>query len=564
MSDQNNLPPPADLIVAGVPVYGAAHAPSGADALAVAKGRIVAVGREADIIRHAGPHTQIIRPQRGCIIPGLVDGHAHMDREGLKTLWPSLDGANDREAIVERIADLAGKARPGEWIITMPLGGGPSYAGVTGFLQNGLPDRHDLDRAAPDNPVYIRSIWGYWRPVPPLVSIANSKALAFAGIDRNSVPPSSDVTIVRDDDGEPTGVFLENTTMPIVELTLMACAPHFTMAQRASALVRSMEIYNSFGTTGVYEGHGASDELAETYRDIGGSGRDSVRARLVFSPAWNRDNPGEAAALLRDWHRSAKKRYDNAGLMRISGLYAEIDEGKSNWLRAAAAPQTGWAGFHYDCGLPRAALFEVLEEAARQKIQVSCIAANVPPLYEEVDKKIPVGGLRWAWGHIGVVSNEEIARARDLGMVLVTHTNRHIGRQGSQHLARLGAAQADQIVPMRKLLDAGVPAALGSDNVPPSLWHPISHVVTRRDGFTGQVIAPSQALSRAEALNCATVNGAYLAGMEEEIGILEPGKRADFIVLDRDYFSVPDEEIAGSEADIAVVNGKIVYERSTH
>ncbi len=554
----------ADIIIEGAPVYGEPAAPHGADAVAIGGGRILAAGRSTELIAQHGPAKRVIRLAGGCIIPGLIDGHAPLDREGLKTIWPSLDGANDKPAVLERIAEIAARTLPGEWIVTMPLGGGPGYAGIDGFLDGGLPDRWELDAAAPENPVYICSIWGCWRPKPPLVSIANSRALALAGVDRHTRPPSPLVTIVRDNrNGEPNGVFLEDTTMPIVELTLMACALHFTPEQRVEALARSMSIYNGFGTTGIYEGHGASPALVEAYRQLGARNGHSVRARLTFSPSWSGQDLTMASQLVADWAQSLRKRGSDSHLMTMDGFYAEIDETRGNWVRAPAAPQTGWAGFNYDCGLPREQLKQVLVEAARNRLQVSCIFAAIPPLFEEIHKIAPIDGLRWAWGHIGVVSDDEIRRACDLGLVVVTHTNRHIGRQGSLHRARLGAEQEDTIVPLRKLLDAGVPVSFGSDNVPPSLWNPVSHAVSRRDGFTGEVIAPLQKLSRAEALYCATWNAAYLCGQEAETGSIEAGKRADIVVLDRDYMSVPEEEIPAIRAQWVICDGSVVLEPPT-
>lgn len=549
----------ADLIIAGVPVYGAPGAPAGSDAVAIAGDKIIGVGR-ADVLQAmCGPATRVIRPRRGCLIPGLVDSHAHLDREGLKSIWPSLDGARNKKAVLERIASIARRTPPGEWIVTMPLGGAPSYAGIDDFLVDGLPDRWDLDEVAPDNPVYIRSIWGYWRPKPPLVSIANSRALELAGIDRNTGSPSPQVAILRDERrDEPSGIFLEDTTMPIIELTLMACAPHFTPEQRVAALARSMAVYNRFGTTGVFEGHGAAPELIEAYRKLGAGCGHSVRARLTVSPSWSSSDPAAARQLVADWANSLRRRGSASHLMTLDGLYAEIDEKRENWVRATAAPQTGWAGFLYDCGLPRDDLKDVLVEAARNRLQVSCIFASIPPLYEEVHKIAPIDGLRWAWGHIGVVVQEEIERARDLGLVVVTHTNRHIAKQGSVHRARLGAEKEDTIVPLRRFLDAGVPVSLGSDNVPPSLWHPVSHAVMRRDGFTGETIAPSQKLTREEALHCATWNGAYLCGGENEFGSIEVGKLADIVVLDRDYMAVAEEEIAQISADTVISDGRLV------
>src|SRR5207302_1260612 len=107
-----------------------------------------------------------------------------------KTVFPSLGPVRSISDIQDRIAALARGKKPGEWIVTMPIGDPPYYWDVPGILAEGrLPNRHELDKAAPDNPVYIRPIWGFWRHTPPLVSVANSRALLEAGITRDTVAP---------------------------------------------------------------------------------------------------------------------------------------------------------------------------------------------------------------------------------------------------------------------------------------------------------------------------------------------------------------------------------------
>ncbi len=553
----------ADLIVSGVPVYGATRLTSPADAIAIKDGRVHEVGRQDTINRYKGADTKIIQPQKGCVIPGLIDGHAHMDREGLKKILPSLDGAESKEAVLDAILLEVAKKKPGEWIVTMPIGTAPSYVETQEFDESGYPDRHDLDQIAPDNPVYIRAIWGYWRARAPLVSVANSKALELAGVGPKTPPPSDQVEIAKDaKTGLPTGVFLENTMMPIVELTLLSCVPNFTYDDRLQGLRRSMSIYNSFGTTSVFEGHGVASDVITGYHTLSQQGKASVRANLILSPRWSEVTETGLAEHLRDLADWLARQGYNSEFLNISGLYAEIDEEKANWVRASAAPQTGWAGFNYDCGLPRKALKEVLLEAARLKMRVSCIFATVAELFEEVHREVSIDGLRWSWGHLATLTDDEIKRARDLGLVMVTHTNRHIRKMGSNHRQRLGAEMENQIVPLRRLLDAGVPVSLATDNVPPTLFNPIYHAVARRDENTGEVVAPEQKLSREEALHCATWGGAYLAGQENHVGTLEPGKLADLVLLNDDLMSVPEDEIPNLHAEQTIVNGKIVFENN--
>ena len=249
-----------DLIVHNGKAVTADAAVTIADGLAVRGSRILAVGGGPALLDAADARTKIIDLGGRTVVPGFFDGHAHMDREGLTEIYPSLKDAHCIDDILQIIESLVAAAGPGEWIVTMPLGAPPNYLGTASDLTDGrFPDRHDLDKGAPDNPVYIRPVWGYWRHdmAEPLVSVANSKALELAGVDPKTPPPSDQVEIAKAaKTGLPTGVFLENTMMPIVELTLLSCVPNFTYDDRLQGLRRSMSIYNSFGTTSVFEGHG--------------------------------------------------------------------------------------------------------------------------------------------------------------------------------------------------------------------------------------------------------------------------------------------------------------------
>jgi predicted amidohydrolase YtcJ len=230
-----------DLILYGGNVITVDPALRIAEAVAITADRITAVGTSSDIRRLAGTDTRRVDLHGRAVVPGLVDAHAHMDREGLKSLFPSLGGARSIDDVLQRIETLVKAAAPDDWIVTMPLGDPPYYFDVPGSLrEKRFPTRRDLDRVAPRNPVYIRAIWGYWRHTLPLVSIANSTALRLAGVTRDTVPPWDGIQIEKDPAGEPTGIFVEQTYIPVVELSLMAAAPRFTQQDRAQGLRESM------------------------------------------------------------------------------------------------------------------------------------------------------------------------------------------------------------------------------------------------------------------------------------------------------------------------------------
>jgi predicted amidohydrolase YtcJ len=175
-----------------------------ATALAVAGGRIAAFGDRGVVKPWRGRRTEIVDLRGATVIPGLVDAHAHLDREGLKSQYPSLARCRSIGDIQRLIRGQAAGTPKGQWVVTMPVGSPPFYQDAPSRLaENRGPTRADLDVAAPDHPVYVRGIWGYWNK-PPVYSIANSRALARAGVTRDTVPPPG-VEIVKDAAGEPTG-----------------------------------------------------------------------------------------------------------------------------------------------------------------------------------------------------------------------------------------------------------------------------------------------------------------------------------------------------------------------
>jgi predicted amidohydrolase YtcJ len=492
-----------------------------------------------------------------------------MDREGLKAVYPSLQGASSIDDVLSRIEALVKAAKPGEWIVTMPIGNPPSYWSPLETLKEGRwPTRWDLDQVAPCNPVFIRPIWGFWRHKLPLVSIANSRALEACGIGRTTNSPAPSVTLEKDSTGEPNGIFVENTYMSIVELTLMRPSGGFTRKDRVAALRNSMRAYNSVGTTSIFEEHGAAGELIAAYQSVREAGLLSVRTNLLFSPSWSALGDAPIANLLGTWGAWLGGKGLGDDYLRVGGLYALLEHEEDgprspleNKLRASASPYTGWAGFYYDAGLPREKLRNVLIEAARNDIRCAALSSDVLDLYEEVDRAVPIRDKRWILGHISTLTKEQVSRIRDLGLVVTTHTNRYVWRTGARLLEEVGAARENTIVPLASLRDAGVRVCLATDNVPVSLFYPIWQSVARIDRSTGDVIAPDEKISRADALRAATINGAHLTLEEGKKGSLERGKLADFVVLSDDPLRVDEDRIKDIEAELVVVGGRTVFER---
>jgi predicted amidohydrolase YtcJ len=531
-----------------------------AEAIAVAGERIIAVGQDAAMAAHTGPATRVIDLHGKAVVPGLVDAHAHMDREALRGVFPSLGRVRSIRDIQDRIAELARGKPAGEWIVTMPIGDPPYYFGVPDILaEKRWPTRQELDAAAPNHPVFIRSIWGHWRGTMPLVSIANTEALQRAGITRGTVSPVDTLTIEKDSNGDPTGVFVEREMAPIAELIWFREATAFTPEDRLRTLPQSARAYHAFGTTSIFEGHGIAAEVLRAYREVHRDRALTMRAALAFSANWSA-GATVLGPVVESWAAWLGRDGGGDDWLKMSGLYVHVGRERADELRASAAPYTGWAGFNAGHGLPRAQAKELLIQCAKQDIRAVMIGAANLDLYEEVDREIPLNGRRWVISHISTISPRDIERIVRMGLVLTTHTNGYLYKGLDAQAQRLPPERHGEIVPLRSLIDAGVKVALATDNVPVSLFMPIWQSIARTSYQTRQQVAPEQALGRADALRCATANGAYLTFDEHKKGSLEPGQLADLAVLNADPLEVEEARIADIAALMTMTGGKIVYE----
>ena len=186
---------------------------------------------------------------------------------------------------------------------------------------------------------------------------------------------------------------------------------------------------------------------------------------------------------------------------------------------------------------------------------------GVLDLYEEIDGIVPLKGKRWVIAHVTTFSPRDIERIVRLGLVLTTHTNNALYKTLDTLAHQLPPERHAEIVPLRSLLDAGVAVSLSTDNAPISLFLPVWQTIARTSFQTKQRVAPDQALSRAEAIRCATANGAYLTFDEDKKGTIEPGKLADLAVLSADPLTVEESKIADIRSEMTMVGGADVDDR---
>ena len=528
-----------------------------AGALAIAGERIVAVGTSAEMKRWRHRRTRVIDARGAVVVPGLVDAHAHLDREGLKLIYPSLASCRSIADIKRVIRRLAAGRPPGEWIVTMPVGTPPFYQDAPlGLAERRWPTRADLDDAAPEHPVYIRGIWGYWNK-PPVYSIGNSAALRIAGVTRDTRPPKG-VEMLTDAAGEPTGVFVESNLIQVLEFTLMKAAPRFSHADRLRALAVSQRLYAARGVTAVYEGHGIAPELLAVYRETHERGALHLRCTLALSPTWENDEARCAIPDIASWaggHGLGDERLRIGGICLHYGGDAEVARALH-----ASQPYTGWAGFVESANSPDA-YREQAELAATHGLRINTLVTRCLPevldAWEAIAARRQLRPLRWVLVHLQVATPDHVARIKRLGVGATTNPISYLWRSGAAEVERAGGAE--HLIPHRSLMRARIPVGLATDNKPPDPWLAFRAACGRHDMSSGQILGPAERLSRLDALRALTTNGAWLGFAEQERGMLASGKLADLAVLDRDPLTAPLESLHELSCSLTMVGGRVIH-----
>ncbi len=549
----------ADLVLTGGQVLTMVPGAPPAQAVALRRGRVLAVGSEADVMAHAGPRTALLPLAGRTVVPGLVDAHAHAEREGLKTLRPSLAEARSVADVLAVIAREAARTPEGAWIVTMPVGRPPYYFDGPAQLAEGrMPTRAELDGVAPRHPVLIPGLFGNWG-VPPGYNALNSLGLERNGIVTGSCPECAGLEIEFGADGQPTGLIVENNKRPMVEFDLLRDVPAFGFDDRLEGLRRSLPIYHATGTTSLYEGHGSAPETISVYRRLWEQGGLTMRTRLCVSPVWS--NLAEAKLAMRDWLAHARGRGLGDDFLRVSGVYIGLGGSAVSAAKVRRAlPNTGWMGF-----VEWANRIEDFEDyataAAEHDLRVHSVIGDrlgeVLDVFERIDRHFPLAGRRWVLEHIGAMDAADIPRLKRLGVMVSTIPFYSLWKNGK---VRLDAPdEGNGHVPQRLLIEAGLPLAVGSDNVPPSMFHAMWASVVRRERTSGRVIGPAQALDRMQALATMTRHGAWLSFEESEKGVLAPGCVADLAVLSGDPLRVADDELPGLHALLTLVGGRVVH-----
>jgi predicted amidohydrolase YtcJ len=552
--------PQHDLIVHGGRIITLDGASRVCEAIGVRDGRVAAVGATPEVLRDRGPGTRVLDVSGKTVTPGLFDAHPHMDRHGLKSRGGiPLDGRHSVAEIVAVVREAASRTPAGQWIVLMPMGTPPSdYVYRPEQLKEGrFPTRRDLDAAAPDHPVFIRAPWGWWshRPFP---SVANTRALALAGVTRDTKTPYN-TEMLTDEKGEPTGVFLDRNYAPLMEYTLFKCVPRFSYEDRVAGVRLGAAAYSAVGTTAAYEGHGVTPAVINAYREVHAAGALSVRMQIPLSvPSAAFDNR-KVADILYHWADRLRDRGSGDDVLRLEGLCLDVGDAQVAQIIGREYPYEQWAGHFYQ-SLPHERFVEIGVLAAQLGLRLNCLVCydleRVLRAYEAIDKQCSIRDRRWVIIHVVEATDDQLRRIRALGLIATVTPNFMYMAADRFNLDRLKGRGT----PIRALLDAGIPVALSTDNVPHSMLFAMWQALSRWDNDSRSKLGESH-LTREEALCLSAKTGHLLTWQEDDRGSLESGKAADFIVLDQDPLTCAEDAIKDIQVQATFVGGRQVYAR---
>ena len=534
--------PSADLVIRNARVWTGAHSAEATE-FAVLGERLVAIGDAQSVASWIGPGTQIVDAHGQRIVPGFNDAHVHFSDGGGALAAVQLNDATTPAEFVRRIGAQAAKMAPGEWILAGEWDESKWPGGT-------LPTRQMIDAVTPHNPVAVDRYDGH-------ALLANTAALALAHVDRATRNPDGGV-IVHDRSGEPTGVMKD-----AAENLIRAVIPPPTHAQRRAHIERALAHAASLGVTSVQDMAAPHEDIA-VYAELRREGALTARV-YVASPVDTVEDQaklGIGHAFGDAWLRiGAVKAFADGSLgSRTAYFFNDFNDepGNHGLLADTMHPLERTRGY-----------FMRADETAQQ-ICTHAIGdrgiSTILDFYAEIAARNGIRDRRFRIEHAQHIAAKDFDRFRDLG-VIASMQPTHAIDDGRWAEPRIGHDRASRTYAYRTLLDHGVHLAFGTD-WPVAPLDPLLSTyaaVTRRtlDGLNPAGWFPEQKLTVGETLSAYTAGSAYAEFQDHEKGTLEVGKLADFILLDRDPFTIDPTTLRDVQVVSTWVGGRQVYPRHT-
>ena len=552
----------ADLVMTGGKIVTLSDAMPEASALAARDGRIVAVGNDDDVAGLIGPETQVIDLAGRLAIPGFIEGHGHFMGLGNAKMILDLTTAGTWDDIVSMVGEAASSVPPGEWI----SGRGwhqEKWSEVPEGAVEGQPTHQTLTAVSQDNPVILTHASGH-------AAFANGMAMELAAIDADTPDPDGG-TIVRDSDGEATGVLRETAQGLVrrVQSQAMAARGEEEIEREARLQVRlAGQDLLSKGITS-FQDAGSGLGTVDLLRSVADQGQLPVRMYVMLS-----GGPETLADRLPEYYMVGYA--DN--WLTVRSIKQVVDGALGShgaWLLEPYTDMPSSVGLATN---PPQRIEAVADLALEHGYQLATHAIGdrgnreVLDLYERAfaaaagagGSSADVGaGVRWRIEHAQHLDPEDIPRFGQLG-VIASMQGIHNCSDAPWIPIRLGDERARTgAYVWRDLMNTGALVTNGTDT-PVEDADPLAsfHCSVTRLTNTGDPFHVEQAMTREEALRSYTISNAYAAFEEHIKGTLEVGKLADITVLSRDIMTIPAEEILDTEVDYTIIGGSVAYSRN--
>jgi predicted amidohydrolase YtcJ len=541
--------PAADLVLTNGRIVTVDDARPEAEAIAISKDRIQALGTAAEIKPMIGPNTQVIDLQGKLAIPGFIESHGHFSGVGGSQLELNLMNVQSWDEIVKMVADAVTRAKPGQWI----YGRGwhqEKWTSRPAPNVEGFPTHASLDKVSPNNPVALVHASGH-------AAFVNGKAMELSGIRRPTESPAGG-EILRDQNGDATGL-LRETAQRLIKRG--AGEPTPTSAEREARARQELELAAkeslSKGIT-TFEDAGSPLATIDLMKKMVDEGKLGIRLWVMV----RQDNAAIADKLAQyrmvgygNGHltvRAIKKAIDGALGPRGAWLLAPYsDKPESKGLQTTKTADIEETARLAMANGYQLAVHAIGDAANRETLDIFERAFKANP-----DKK----NLRWRVEHAQHLSAADVPRFGKMG-VIASMQGIHCTSDAPYVIERLGRARAQEgAYVWQKLMKSGAVVANGTD-APVEDVDPIAsyYATVSRKLKDGTVFYPDQRMSRMEALKSYTINGAYAGFEEENRGSLKPGKYADITVLSKDILKVPEDEIPTAKVVHTIVGGKVLY-----
>jgi predicted amidohydrolase YtcJ len=537
--------PAPDLVIHHARIYTVNPKQPVAEALVVRGSRIVFVGKSDDALAMKAASTHVIDLAGATVVPGLQDAHGHFTSLGQSLQRLDFRNTTSYDQIVEMVHQAAAKARPGEWIL------GRAWD-QNRWPEKVFPTSDRLDAAAPDNPVYLTRVDGH-------AGLANHKALAAGGVTRDSRAPEGG-EIIRDKDGNPTGVLVDNAK-ELVESKI----PPPTREQVVEQMLLADKECRHLGLTMIGDAGVPGQLIEEGYKPLVDSGKLQTRIYAMLSGTLDELRPYFQHGPIEDYHdyhlvvRAIKQYADGALGSYGAALLAPYSDRPETRGLLVTSPEE---------------LYEKTLAASKAGFQ-TCIHAigdranrEVLDIFERVEKEVPSARqLRMRVEHAQILNAQDIPRFARLN-VIASMQPTHATSDMPWVPARLGVDRMyEGAYVWRKILQTGATIASGSDFPveEPNPMYGFYAAITRQDrnGNPPGGWMPDQKMTRQEALESFTINAAYAEHLEYELGSLEAGKLADFVVLSRDIMTAAPPDILTTRVLKTVTGGRIVYDAAS-